>query len=103
MTAHHTEHQNDRLGSFATPCNQCGLPIVYQSDIPRWGWEGFNCHPIPYTPADLFRINMLWNKTYQVGSKDFRITCPDCFKLWKANEYSNPCGNHFIREDGTIW
>ena len=50
------DHDNDTLGSLATPCKRCGIEFAYQCDIPRIGWVGVPCKP--YTKAERFAIDL---------------------------------------------
>ena len=54
------KHINREYGSFATPCDRCDLPYVWQSPQDRIGWTGMPCRTSPYTPSEQFVIN----KTY---------------------------------------
>ena len=52
------DHDNDTLGSLATPCKRCGIEFAYQCDIPRIWWVGVPCKP--YTKAERFAIDLRW-------------------------------------------
>jgi hypothetical protein len=54
----HHDHDNDTLGSLATPCNRCGIEFAYQCDIPRLGWVGVACKA--YTREERTVIQHRW-------------------------------------------
>ena len=95
-------HDNDELGSLATPCNRCDLPFTLQTDIPRRGWQGLPCKAEPYTSSELFELDRFFLSTYPVTAADFRVQCSRCYQLWTDSEFANQCGDHVIRADGNI-
>ena len=54
------DHDNDALGSLATPCKRCGIEFTYQCDIPRLGWVGVACET--RTQAERFAIDQRWKQ-----------------------------------------
>ena len=96
------KHDNDELGSLATPCNRCDLPFTLQTDIPRRGWQGLPCKAEPYTSSELFKLDRFFLSTYPVTAADFRVQCSKCYQLWTDSEFANQCGDHVIRADGNI-
>jgi len=60
------KHINAEYGTFATPCDRCGLEWVFQQEVPRLNWAGYPCKPERYTPEETFKINKLWIATDEV-------------------------------------